>query len=56
MFTVPNGTSYTAVKIKEWNPYATDGFEYKYYASGEGLVLEADEEGLDPLELISEQD
>lgn len=54
--TLSDGTRYTALQIKEWNPYDPDGFEYKHYVENIGLVLETDEDGEEPLELISQQD
>lgn len=51
-----DGTTYTALKIKEWNPREPGGFEYKYYVNNVGLVLETDEDGEEPLELMSQQD
>ena len=54
--TLSDGTQYTAVQIKEWNPLEPDGFEYKYFVDNIGLVLETDEDGEEPLELISQQD
>ncbi len=38
--TLENGTSYTTIKFKEWNPLEEDSTEFKYYAPGVGFVRE----------------
>lgn len=49
--TLGDGTEYTCVKIKEWNPLEPDVVEYKYFAEGVGLVLEEKEDGSEAFEL-----
>jgi hypothetical protein len=49
---VVNGTEYTCVKIKEWNPLEPDVVEYKYFAENVGLVLEEKEDGSEAFELL----
>lgn len=35
-----NGTAYTSLKVKEWNPLEEGSTEYKYYAAGVGFIRE----------------
>ncbi len=49
--TLGDGTSYTCLKVKEWNPLEEDSVEFKYYAPGVGLVREEDEEGEEQVDL-----
>jgi hypothetical protein len=50
--TLSDGTEYTCVKIKEWNPLEPDVVEYKYFAENVGLVLEEKEDGSESFELL----
>ena len=38
--TLENGVTYQCLKTRDWNPAVGDSHEYKYYASGVGLVYE----------------
>lgn len=49
------GNSYSALQIKEWNPVDADtSEEFKYYASGVGLLIEETTDGMERIERISE--
>ncbi len=54
--TLSDGSQYTALKVKEWEPNDPTGFEYKYFVENVGLILETDEEDEEPIELVSQQD
>ena len=41
----------SVIKTKEWNPLESGGVEFKYYASGIGLIREV--QGNTGLELVS---
>ena len=51
--TVPYGDFDDCLQILDWNPLEPDSNEYKYYSSEIGLVLEMQEDGSEPLELIN---
>lgn len=51
--TLSDGSQYTTLKTKEWNPLEPeDGFEYKYFAEGVGLVREEDGDGEEQADLV----
>lgn len=50
--TLSDGTEYETLKTLEWNPLEEDSEEYKYYASGVGLVLEEKLDGGEMVELV----
>lgn len=54
--TLGDGTNHVTLKVREWNPYEPDGFEYKYYALNVGIVRETDEDDEQVIDLVSEQD
>jgi hypothetical protein len=51
--TVPYGSYTNCLKTKEWTRLEPGVVEYKFYKSGVGQVMEADEDGEPLLELIS---
>jgi hypothetical protein len=49
---VPYGSFDGVLSTREWTPLEPGVVEYKYYASGVGLVLETSEDGEQRIELI----
>ena len=50
--TLADGSVYTTLKTREWNPLEVDSDEYKYYAEGIGLVREEDADGEEQVDLV----
>ena len=54
--TLTDGSSYNTVQVLEWNPLESDSSEYKYYASGIGMVADENIDGSERIELIAQYD
>jgi len=50
--TVPAGAYTDCIKTKDWTPLEPNVVEYKYYARGIGVVLEASLDGSERVELV----
>jgi hypothetical protein len=51
--TLGDGTSYSCLQTRDFNPLEPDVNEYKYYAPGVGVVLEEEAGGGERVELVS---
>ena len=54
--TLNDGSSHTTVQVLEWNPLESDSSEYKYYASGIGMVADENVDGSERIELTRQAD